>query len=166
MTRFCLSTYDGRGEKCKLASHYADRDAIVIITTPMTPHAGNKMNHFAHNIQRFMAFFISSHFLCHLCPTSSHPPLFLCSLGRCQRVCVRVCERACVCGCCVDLLLEEVAGHKSQLMSITLIRSSIHPRAQGPIHPSAFHTHGPQEPRAHSHSRTLTEVNCQSLKTS
>lgn len=52
-------------------------------------------------------------------------------------------------------LMEEVASHKSQLMSVTLIRSPIHQRKQGPIHPRLFRTWGPQEPWANSHPLTL-----------
>lgn len=52
-------------------------------------------------------------------------------------------------------LMEEVASHKSQLMSVTLIRSPIHQCTQGPIHPRLFRTCGPQEPWANSHPLTL-----------
>lgn len=59
-------------------------------------------------------------------------------------------------------LVEEVASHKSQLMSITLIRSPIHQSTQGPIHPRFLRTCGPQEPWANSQPHS--EV-CHSLKT-
>lgn len=64
--------------------------------------------------------------------------------------------------CTWPLLVEEVASHKSQLMSITLIRSSIHGRAQGPIH----HARTPRASGTFALSHRLTEVNCHSLKTS
>lgn len=71
-----------------------------------------------------------------------------------------------VCACVTrwgqGVLVEEVASHNSQLMSITLIRSSIHGRAQGPIH----HTRTPRASGTFALSHRLIEVNCHSLKTS
>lgn len=60
-----------------------------------------------------------------------------CAVRRCQCA-LSVCKCVSVVGgfACAG------SGHKCQLMTITLIRSSIQPRAQGPIHPPLF-THSP-----------------------
>lgn len=87
-----------------------------------------------------------------------------------KRVYECICKCVCVCVVCVwcvqweVLLLKEVASHKSQLMSITLIRSSIHLRAQGPIHALLFTLVDPRVPRhTPTLTHTLTGVNCHSL---
>lgn len=62
--------------------------------------------------------------------------------------------------------MKEVASHKSQLMSITLIRSSIHWCAQGSIHPLLFRLLDPRRPGqipTLTHTHTHTGVNCHSL---
>lgn len=130
----------------------------------MTPQTANEMNHITINHSMFQStmFFpvCLSHCLCflfHLCPSLPNPPTSrLCSpICLFRQVPVRVCEHVSVCVWWEGLLQEEVASHESQLMSITLIRSSIHPHAQGPIHPPLFTPVNPESPQARSH-RTLT----------
>lgn len=71
-----------------------------------------------------------------------------------RQVPVSVCEHVFMCVWWEGFLLKEVASHKSQLMSITLLperHSSPCTRAHSP---TALHARGPQEHRARSHTHT------------
>ncbi len=140
-----------------IVSRNADSVAIVI-TTLMTPHAGEWIN-FSIYCHFFLASLLAVSFTFALVhPVSQFPTLFLLLF---MQVPASVCEHVFVwvlCELCVwweGLLVEEVASHKSQLMSITLIRSSIHPCAQGPIHPLLFKLVDPKSP---GHVPTLTHA--------
>lgn len=123
---------------------------VTAITTLMRLRTRRRMNHFT--ITPFIATFYGVfHQTVRVHPTLPPKLLLSCSLGRCQRA--NACEHVFMCAS-MCVLLKEVASHESQLMSITLFRSSIHPTAQGPIHPLLFTLVDPKSPRARSHTHT------------